>query len=580
MLTPGEKRRSRGSRRLIALAVFATGIVVLAACGKSSSSSSSSSSSGQATKKVGGTLVDLLPTIVNGLDTDDVGGTSNNPLAQAYGTLVSFGTKVESDGLRSVNVGDIVPQLAASWTDNQGTYTFKLKQGIKSCNGNELTSADVVWTMARIKSLTGAAPTSFSALNVGNVFDPTLLAKTATAAQKVLNGEAVAIDKYTVQIKVQKDNGLLLDALDSPLVGPIDSVDAMKHATASDPWAHAWLHTHTDGFGPYCTSSFTPGSAATLKANDSFTPKMPYFQQVQMKAVPQDSNRLSALLSGDAQMAEALNSDEYAKVSQSSNAKTLSEFESLNIALSMNYNDAPFGPNGAAAAADVRQAIAAAIPYDDIIKNAMGGQGKAVQGLIPEMFSGAKTYPDLGKTDVTKAKQDLVDAGYPGGSGIPTAGLQLYFAAESASQLQPIAIRIQSALAAIGIKITLNPIPQAQLSTRVFVTDDVPMVLQIIGAGIYDSAYYTQLWYVPTKDGGTTGLGNYNNPQVTALYNQAATTTGAQRNSLMGQAQDLLVKDLPQIPIAYTPLQVAVAKSIVGVQIGSFGSDYAAMSEG
>lgn len=578
MRTDGGTRRSKGSRRLLATAAIAIAILVLAACSKGSGGSKSTGSS-KATHKVGGTLVDLLPTIASGLDTDDVGGTSNNPLAQANGTLVSFRTTVEPDGLRAVNVGQIVPQLASSWTDNNGTYTFKLKSGIMSCNGNELTSADVVWTMARIKSLTGAAPTSFSALNVANVFDPKLEAKTATVPQKMLAGEAVAVDKYTVQIKVQKDNGLLPDALDSPLVGPIDSVDAMKHTTASDPWAHAWLHTHTDGFGPYCTSAFTPGSSATLRANKSFAPKKPYFQQVQMKAVPAGSNRASALLTGDAQMAEGLTSDEYAKVSQSKNAKTLIEFESLNIALSMNYKDPPFGPNGSAAATNVRQAIAAAIPYNDILQNAMGGQGKAVQGLIPSMFVGAKIYPGLLTTDVTKAKQNLANAGYPSGRGIPNAGLKLYYAAESASQLQPIAIRIQSALAAIGINISLNPLPQAQLSTRVFVKDDVPMVLQVIGAGIYDSAYYTQLWYLPTKDGGTTGLGNYDNPQVTALYNQAATTIGKQRDTLMGQAQDLLVKDLPQIPIAYTPLRVAVGKSLTGVQIGSFGSDYAAISE-
>ena len=38
------------------------------------------------------------------------------------------------------------------------TLTLKLKQGVKSCDGNEMTADDVVYTFARAKSVAGAAP--------------------------------------------------------------------------------------------------------------------------------------------------------------------------------------------------------------------------------------------------------------------------------------------------------------------------------------------------------------------------------------------------------------------------------------
>ncbi len=568
--------RSWRSRKLMAAAVLTSGVLVVAGCTSSSDKNVGSSST---SNKVGGTLVDLLPTLVKGLDTDDVGGTSNNPLPQAYNPLVAFSTTVQPDGLRKVDFATISPLLASSWTDDNGTYTFKLRQGVMSCAGNEFTADDVVWTLSRIKSVTGAATTSLSALNVANVFDPTITSKTAPAAQKQITDEVTKVDKYTVKIKVRQDNGLLLDALASPLVSPIDSVEAKKNATPDDPWAHTWLHTHTAGFGPYCTSSFTPGSAATLTANKGYTVKKPYFQQVQMKAVPQSANRLAALQKGEAQIAEALTNDEYASAGKAQNTKVLSTYGTLNIALSMNYNYAPWGPNGAAAATAMRHAVASAVPYDSIVKDSLGGVGKTMNGLIPDISAGAKTYPGVLTTDVAKAKQYLAAAGYPDGNNIPPAGLQLFFAAESATQLQPIAIQIQSALAAIGVKITLNPIPQAQLQTRVYINNDVPMVLQVIGAGIPDSTYYTQLWYVPTKDGGTTGLGAYNDPKVTALYQQAAVSKGAQRETLIGQAQDILIQDLPMFPVAAIPLEAAVDKKLTGVQVSSFGPDYALVSE-
>lgn len=563
------------ARPLATVAALSSVALVLAAC---SSDSGSKGDGGKSAAQTGGTVVDVLATVQQGVDPDDVGGTSNSPEPQAYNTLVTFATKVEPDGVRTIDFKTMTPQLAESWTDANGTYTFKLKQGVKSCTGHELTAEDVVWTLSRIKSVSGPSASSFSALNVANVFDGAILGKTATPEMKKLAGEAVAVDKYTVAIKVKQDNGLLLSALASPLVGPIDSVEAKAHASADDPWAHKWMHLHTAGYGPYCLGAYTPGSAATLVANKGYTVKKPYFQQVQMKAVPQSSNRLAALQKGEAQIAEGLNPAEYAKAATTSTTKTLTTYGTLNLQLSMSYKVAPWGPNGSAKASKLRQAVAAAIPYDQIIKDALGGTAKPMQNIIPSLVVGAKSYPGVFTTDQAKAKSLLAEAGYPGGAGLPSAGLQLLYAAESASTLQPVAIRIQTALADIGVKINLNPLPQAQLANRVYVTSDAPMVLNIGGSGILDATYYTQLWFLPQSAGGTIGIGGYDNPQVTTLYKQAAGQKGEARQGPIGQAQDLMIKDLPIVPVALLPLQAAVSKKLTGVQVSGFGMDYANIS--
>ena len=47
----------------------------------------------------------------------------------------------------------LYPMLATSWVSNDDftTWTFHLRQGVKFHNGQELTAADVVWTVNYIK---------------------------------------------------------------------------------------------------------------------------------------------------------------------------------------------------------------------------------------------------------------------------------------------------------------------------------------------------------------------------------------------------------------------------------------------
>jgi peptide/nickel transport system substrate-binding protein len=62
-------------------------------------------------------------------------------------------------------------RLAESWTFDEAslTWTFKLRQGVKGCNGATFNADDVVYTFARAKSVSGAAPIGWFLSNVGSI---------------------------------------------------------------------------------------------------------------------------------------------------------------------------------------------------------------------------------------------------------------------------------------------------------------------------------------------------------------------------------------------------------------------------
>jgi peptide/nickel transport system substrate-binding protein len=62
-------------------------------------------------------------------------------------------------------------RLAESWSYDEATltWTFNLRRGVKGCNGATFDADDVMYTMARAKSVSGAAPIGWFLSNVGSI---------------------------------------------------------------------------------------------------------------------------------------------------------------------------------------------------------------------------------------------------------------------------------------------------------------------------------------------------------------------------------------------------------------------------
>ena len=549
-------------KRFWTLATAATAVVAVGALAGSGIASSGKSSASK------DTLIVLQDDIAPALDLD--GASAAHPGLQevqlnTMTQLLNYPNKKQGDVLApqfKVSTSDFQPQLATSWSKSGLNWTFKLRKGVKSCAGNEFTADDVIYTFQRAKSVSGAAPVAWFLSNVGGVLslDP-LTSKDPKA--KVLGDEVVKIDDYTVRIKQMNANELFPRVLEIFALNIFDSKETKKYATAKDPWSHRHVDTvNTSGFGPYCLSKWNKGSEINLTANpNGWYGGKPQFTKIIVRKVPSNANRVAAIQSGAADIVTNLTPQETINVAKNANVKVLSYAGPKILTLGLSYN---FKTWSGATAQKVRQAIAYALPYNEIIKSDYLGKAKKWNGLCASSYYGFIDQPKY-KTDIAKAKALLAEAGFPNGEGLPSDGLSMYYVAERRALLEPIGNRVKTALSQIGVNISLNPISQSEYADRSLSKYDMPMFLadqdRPLGP---DIGYCSLLFYVSKKNGGLNTPFVYDNPAFDALYKKSSTTVGATRLATLKQMQTILMNDLPGIPVAEVQSELAVRKGITG----------------
>jgi peptide/nickel transport system substrate-binding protein len=559
-------------RRLLQLGGLSVAGLALAACTSSGDGSSKNAPnpSGTGATQSGGTLSVLTTNVAASLDRDSAAGSTAGLVEiniNVQDPLVAFKTTANGDITERdlTNLPDsLQPRLAESWKQvSDLKWQFKLRKGVVNHLGHEFTSDDVIYTFARAKSLSGQTTAAAYVAKTGGVIPASAMAEGATAADKKLGNEVVAIDKYTVEFNLTGVTGLFPTILAVWNQYIFDSTEMKKHATASDPWSHDWCSEgNAVGFGPYYLDKLVPNSSAVLKATPNYYGEAPSFTTINITATTNPSSQLAAVQAGSTDMAEGISSQSMKTLENSSSVQVLGGYTNKIIEMFINYNYAPWnGPNTKL----LRQAVAYAIPYEQIIDGVYPGIARRSYSHVPSTFGGyveQKTYD----TDVDKAKDLMSQAGFPGGQGLDKSmpGLQLYYSNDQ-QDLANIAVYIRSALGAIGIPLTLQPITGAVFSTRKLVKKDLPMVLDPSDNPLIpDALYMVQTFYVPNTAGGLIDEGNYNNDQVNQLTADGFTKVGDPRNAIAEQIQQIMMDELPAIPLAEVQAVAVVKKGISG----------------
>ncbi|MGO4851817.1 ABC transporter substrate-binding protein [Phaeovulum sp. W22_SRMD_FR3] len=190
-------------------------------------------------------------------------------------------------------------------TDDAQTWTVHLKPGITFHDGSTLTSADVVFSLARhLDEATGS--------------------KVNSIAKQM--SEITAIDPLTLRIVLSSPNADLTTIL------ALNHFMIVKDGTTD--------FNKGIGTGPFIVETFEPGVRSVHQRNPNyFKPGLPHLDSHELFAIPDDASRVNALVSDQIQIAGSINPRAVRQLEASGKARGVAEnlgnYTNMNMRLDM-----------------------------------------------------------------------------------------------------------------------------------------------------------------------------------------------------------------------------------------------------
>jgi peptide/nickel transport system substrate-binding protein len=480
---------------------------------------------------------------VNTLD-PNIPGSTREAFAvslSTYDRLVSFGRK-QLNGKWVFDLSKITGELAETYEVSPDglTLTFRLRKDAKFQDGTPVTADDVKWSLDRVVT----APVLGKAQ---------LLTGSMTSADQFK-----VIDPLTIEVTLPKPDKLALPNLATVYPIIFNSKVAKAHATADDPWATAWLKENTAGSGAYKIEMFKPGEQVIMARNEAWNrgtaDKSAFFKRVIVQSVPEPATRANLVERGDADLVIDLQASDVQSLEAKAKLKVIStpQYNAVTF-VSMNNQIPPFDN------INVRRAVAFALPYDDMFKAALFGRGSPLYGATwadGKPSSGAYPIPQPVKLDLEKAKEYMKAAGMSDGFSTTFS-----FNVGQASTAEPMSALIKESLAKIGIKVDIQKLPDAQMSTQIN-EKKLPFFTEGIVAWLPSTDYFYRNFYTGNQRWNYSSI---NNPELVEIAQKARFEPDAAKYEEDGRKLNAIhFTELPQIPLWQPSQDAVMAPSIEG----------------
>jgi peptide/nickel transport system substrate-binding protein len=290
-----------------------------------------------------------------------------------------------------------IPMLAESHTVSKDSlvYTFKLRQGVKFHNGKEMTSDDVVPSLARWGKQSVYGKALFNQVS-----------------------EWKALDKYTVEMKLKEKSAIVLISLAVP-----NNFGAIYPKEIAEKFAPEVKATEFVGTGPFKLAEWKPDQYIRMVRFEEYKPrnekpngfgggKTAYVDEIRWHPVPEVATRVAQVETGELDFADDLNLDAYERLKKNSNLHPIVAKGNSWLIAVLNKKE------GLMTGQKLRQAWQAAIDIEPIMKNVAGGHSEFYRmdsSLI--MAETAAWHTKLAglpwnERNKDKAKKLLQEAGY------------------------------------------------------------------------------------------------------------------------------------------------------------------------
>ena len=536
-------------KRLIVAALAIAGAMSLSGCGGSKSNTEPAADSTKAaengdTKKSGDGKKIL--TIQLGPDVESIDPALNSAVDGANYILYAFENLLKID-----KEGKVVPGLAEKYeiSDDQLTWTFHLRDGLKWSDGSDFTAEDFVYSWQRMVDPNVAAPYAQTVLGMVEGYDE------AIGKPDAEGNTTIDPDPTKLKVEAPDDKTLIVH-----MAKPTPYFDKLAAFVSLSPVKKDVVEANPDGWsidpktyistGPFKLTDWKPGSYLMFEKNENYWDA----DSVKLDGIKcllmEDQNAaFSAYESGDALMIKSIPTQEITTLKERADYyldpilgtyyldlnNTLDEFkdsrvrEALSLALDRKY---------------VSEVITSGTytPASGFVSEGVTDwDGTVWQDNITDSSAYINVEDHAG--NLAKAKELLKEAGYENGVGLP----EMVYSTNDASYHQKIAEYLQQAWGELGLKVEVNIVEWKSFTPQ-------------RRSGNYQIA--RDGWVMDYNDPSNilelalTGNGNnnakYSNPEFDALMEKAATEKDPQtRFGYFHQAEDLMMKDTAMVPLLY-----------------------------
>ena len=527
-------------KRIIVAALAIAGAMALSGCG---GSKSGGAKSGDTTQTAAGKKI---LTIQLGPDVESIDPALNSAVDGANYILFAFDNLLKMD-----KDGKVVPGLAEKYevSDDQLTWTFHLRDGLKWSDGSALTADDFVYSWQRLVDPSVAAPYAQTVLGMVEGYDD------AIGRPDGDGNTTVDPDPTKLKVEAPDDKTLIVH-----MAKPTPYFDKLAAFVSLSPVKKDVVEANPDGWsidpktyistGPFKLTGWEPGSYLMFEKNENYWDA----DSIKLDGIKcllmQDQNAtFSAYESGDALMIKDVPTQEITTLKERSDFHidpilgtyyldlntTLDEFkdpkvrEALSLALDRKY---------------ISETITSGTytPASGFVSEGVTDwNGTAWQDNITDKFAYINIDDHAG--NLAKAKELLKEAGYENGVGLP----EMVYSTNDASYHKKIAEYLQQAWGELGLKVQVNIVEWKSFTPQ-------------RRSGNYQIA--RDGWVMDYNDPSNilelalTGNGNnnakYSNPEFDALMSKAATEKDPQtRFGYLHQAEDFIMKDTAMVPLLY-----------------------------
>lgn len=326
------------------------------------------------------------------------------------------------------------PQLCESYTtsDDHTTYTFKLREGVKFHNGEEMKAADAAASLNRWASMN------------------------SSAVKVITNGEQFTVkDDYTVEIKLDVPSILLPEVLCAPSqFAAIMPASVIEKADASNGITE-YIGTGSLKFDSWVDTQYIkmvkyddykgPGYKISGEAGD----RTMNFKEVYFNFVSDATTTLNGLESGEYNIVDVIG---YDYIQQAEASDNINLYKYLQYMYALNYNKS----KGVFTDINMRKAVVAALDFDEIMAASLNGQNEEYCDVNSSVMSKEQSawFSEKGDDlfnvhDQELAKKYLKEAGY-NGEEVHVISTSAY------SQIENAVLVIVQQLEAVGINVKLD----------------------------------------------------------------------------------------------------------------------------